>query len=270
MPALTKEGDVLDALRRKHAGDEWVFLTHLKTATGWQTGRGRETDGWAMNMWPSRGLKTHGFEVKVSRSDWLAELKDPSKADESFQFCDFWWVAAGATGIVKKEELPAGWGLMVPHRNSMKIAVQAAEREAEFDRAFFASCLRNLQKATLVEKERLAIENREYQRGYNEGIKAAEKRAAAEAESAQHLADKTLAAVRQFETLTGVNIGTYEGHVKQQARLFRAVEALLSGPYGGRVHGHLQRVRDQAAKSLEQFDAVLAELAALDVAGDES
>lgn len=267
---LTSEGEVLDALRRKHAGDEWVFLTHLKTATGWQTGRGREMDGWAMNMWPSRGLKTHGFEVKVSRSDWLAELKAPSKADEGFQFCDFWWVAAGATGIVKKEELPAGWGLMVPHRDSMKIAVQAADHEAEFDRAFFASCLRNLQRATLVEKERLEIENREYRRGYDDGVKAAEKRAAAEAESNKHLADKTLESVREFERLTGVKIGAYHRQVENQARIFKAVEALLSGPHGGRVQGHLQRVRDQAAKALDQFDAVLSELAALDVGGDKS
>lgn len=263
---LTKEGEVLDALRRKHAGDEWVFLDHLKTATGWQTGRGRETDGWAMNMWPSRGLKTHGFEVKVSRSDWLAELKDPSKADESFQFCDFWWVAAGASGVVRKEELPAGWGLMVPHRDSMRIAVQAADHEADFDRAFFASCLRNLQRATLVEKERLAIEDREYRRGYNDGAKAREKQAEAEVESAKHLADKTLESVREFERLTGVQISTYRGQAKNQAKIFKAVEALLRGDYGGRVEGRLQSLRDQLAKSLTQFDTALAEMKAL---GDE-
>lgn len=264
------EGEVLDALRRRHAGDEWVFLMHLKTATGWQTGRGRELDGWAMNMWPSRGLKTHGFEVKVSRSDWLSELKDPDKADEGFQFCDFWWVAVGDPAIVQKGELPAGWGLLVPHRGGMKIKVQAEEREADFDRAFWASCLRNLQRSALVEKERFELEDRAHRRGYNEGVKAGEKKGEAEVLSSKHLAEKTLAAVKRFEKLTGVHIGTYEHRAENQAKVFKAVETLLSGSYGGRLQGNLKRLRDQVATSLEQFDGVLAELGKLEgVTGEE-
>lgn len=265
-PTLRTESEVIDALRRKHAGDEWVFLNHVKTATGWQTRRERTMDGWAMNMWPSRGLKTHGFEVKVSRSDWLAELKDPSKADEGFRFCDFWWLAVGDPDIVRKGELPAGWGLLAPHRGGMRVRTQAEERPADFDRAFFASCLRNLQRATLVENERREIEGRAYRRGHAEGVKAAEQQAAAEAESARHLADQTLASVRRFEELTGVDIGAYEQQVENQARLFRAVSVLLSGAYGGRVEGHLRQLRDRVSESLEKFDAVLAEMAAI---GDE-
>jgi hypothetical protein len=263
---LTTEGDVLSVLRHRHSGDEWVFLSHLKTATGWQTGRGREVDGWAMNMWPSRGLKTHGFEVKVSRSDWLSELKNPDKADEGFQFCDFWWLVVGDASIVQDGELPTGWGLMVPHRGGLKIKVQATEREAEFDRAFWASCLRNMQRTNLEEKERREIESREYDRGYKEGRKSGEAKAKAKIESATLLAEKTLASVRTFEELTGVSISSYEGGVKRQAKLFKALEVMLEGDFGGRFQGRLKNLRDQTAKSLQQFDDVLAEMA--EIGGD--
>lgn len=268
---LATEGDVLSALRHRHSGDEWVFLSHLKTATGWQTGRGRELDGWAMNLWPSRGLKTHGFEVKVSRSDWLSELKDPDKADEGFQFCDFWWLVVGDPSIVQDGELPAGWGLMVPHRGGLKIKVQATERAADFDRAFWASCLRNMQRTNLEEKERKEIESREYGRGYKEGRKSAEKRAEAQAESSNHLAEKTLESVKRFEELTGVNIGAYGGGVERQAKLFKALDVLLEGDFGGRVQGRFKNLRDMAAKSLQQLDDVLAEMAAIggDVKGEK-
>jgi len=36
-----------------------------------------------MDLWPSGGLEIHGHEVKVSRSDWLRELKEPEKRPSS-------------------------------------------------------------------------------------------------------------------------------------------------------------------------------------------
>ena len=36
-------------------------------------GGGRYADAIAMNLWPSRGLAVHGFEIKISRGDWQRE-----------------------------------------------------------------------------------------------------------------------------------------------------------------------------------------------------
>ncbi|MEV5003815.1 hypothetical protein [Nocardioides sp. LML1-1-1.1] len=56
----------------------------------------------------------HGHEVKVSRSDWLAELRDPSKAAAFQPHMHYWWLVAAHRDIVR-DDLPEGWGLLVPH-----------------------------------------------------------------------------------------------------------------------------------------------------------
>ena len=66
----------------------------------------------------------HGHEVKVSRSDWLAELADPSKAEAWKRYCDRWWLVAPA-GVVRDRELPQGWGLLVPSAKGLRAAVMA-------------------------------------------------------------------------------------------------------------------------------------------------
>ena len=81
--------DLVERLRRRHEGDEWAFFAELRGGTGFI--RDSRLDGLAMNLWPSRGLEVHGFEVKVSRGDWLRELKNPAKAEVLLRFCDRFW-----------------------------------------------------------------------------------------------------------------------------------------------------------------------------------
>lgn len=57
----------------------------------------------------------HGHEVKVSRSDWLRELADPSKAETFAQHMHHWWLVA-TPGVVR-DDLPDGWGLLVLQSN---------------------------------------------------------------------------------------------------------------------------------------------------------
>lgn len=66
----------------------------------------------------------HGHEVKVSRSDWLTELRDPSKAEAFRPHMHFWWLVAAEASIVR-DDLPDGWGLMVPHGRTLRVVVQA-------------------------------------------------------------------------------------------------------------------------------------------------
>jgi hypothetical protein len=61
---------------------------------------------------PSSGHVVHGFEVKVSRSDWLTELKDPEKAEAFKPYCDHWWLVTPTADIVRGD-LPEGWGHLV-------------------------------------------------------------------------------------------------------------------------------------------------------------
>lgn len=84
-------------------------------------------DCYMTGEWPRerRYNPIHGHEVKVSRSDWLAELRDPSKAEAWVRHCHFWWLVVPDPAIVR-DDLPAGWGLMVA-RGGRLHAVQRAE-----------------------------------------------------------------------------------------------------------------------------------------------
>lgn len=73
----------------------------------------RYADAIACSLWRSRGFWLQGFEIKVSKSDWKRELKDPAKAEEIARFCRHWWVVA-PPGIVDVDELPLSWGLLEP------------------------------------------------------------------------------------------------------------------------------------------------------------
>lgn len=56
----------------------------------------------------------HGFEIKVSRADWLSEHRTQGEKSAPWRsYCNYWWLVVPNKGIVKPEELPAGWGLLV-------------------------------------------------------------------------------------------------------------------------------------------------------------
>ena len=83
----------------------------------------------AFETFRDRPRSIHGHEIKVSRADWLAELRDPSKADAWIRHCHYWWLVAPAD--VVRDDLPYGWGLMVPHGKSLRVAVQATRGDVE-------------------------------------------------------------------------------------------------------------------------------------------
>jgi hypothetical protein len=65
-----------------------------------------------------------GFEIKVHRSDWLQELKQPQKSDPVQKYCRHWWVAT-PPGIVASGELPPTWGHVVVTGGKAKVVVNA-------------------------------------------------------------------------------------------------------------------------------------------------
>lgn len=86
---------VLAAIQRYHQPPEWVFATEVRTTTGYTETRSeqgteaiRRIDAFAMSCYPSSGYKRISYEIKLSRSDWLAELNTPEKRLEAFWLCD--------------------------------------------------------------------------------------------------------------------------------------------------------------------------------------
>lgn len=141
-------GEVMALLRAQYPAERgWAFFEEARNSPGFPR-QVRSADGIALGLWPSLGLELLGFEVKVSRSDWRRELKDPSKAGEFQKWCDRWWVVAPA-GIVERAELPPTWGLLeVPEkgRKRLVVSVPAPKLEAQpLDRRFVAALVRQVQ-----------------------------------------------------------------------------------------------------------------------------
>lgn len=96
------------AMRQRFCPPEWALFFEVGDATGGR--HKRWADAVAMNLYPSRGLAICGFEFKVSRGDWLRELKDPAKSAPVQQYCNTWAIVT-PPGLVKDGELPPTWGL---------------------------------------------------------------------------------------------------------------------------------------------------------------
>lgn len=133
------ERTILDRLNIRYSksnanGPRYIRAEHIKSTAGLDAAR--ICDYMAFDLWTggwggSRvGPMLHGHEVKISRSDWLTEMKDPTKAAAFSVFCDFWWLVVSDKSIVKPGELPAGWGLMVASGLSVRI-ITHAERNTE-------------------------------------------------------------------------------------------------------------------------------------------
>ena len=85
-----------------------MFLPEV-THTGYG---GRRVDALYVGFTSSRGHHLVGHELKVSRADWLHELKSIDKAETWASQCHAWYLVTGSPSIARPEELPHGWGLM--------------------------------------------------------------------------------------------------------------------------------------------------------------
>jgi hypothetical protein len=107
MEGLTAQ-DIRKALATRFADPEWALFFEVPRIDSVQR-RERRIDVVAMNLWYSRGYAVHGGEIKVSRRDWLMELRDPAKAQAGFVYCNAWWLMS-APGVANLEEIPETWG----------------------------------------------------------------------------------------------------------------------------------------------------------------
>jgi hypothetical protein len=123
-----RERDVIELLLARYGamhgnGRRYAAASHVRSHAGFDAKR--TADFVAMDLWPSKGLALHGHEVKVSRSDWLTELKQPEKSGEFIPYMDYWWLVIADKTMVKPGELPEGWGLMAPRDGRLVVHVQA-------------------------------------------------------------------------------------------------------------------------------------------------
>lgn len=203
-----KTADVKAALRARFIAPEWAIFFEVGDGTG--TTQRRWADAVAMNMWPSRGMEIHGFEIKVSRSDWLRELKDPAKSGPVQQYCDRWWIVA-PNGIIKPGELPPTWGhYEVSEAGTIRQVVAAPQLESiQVTRSFMAAMLRRaggVDEEAVASMVRTAVDKA--RAGDSERI---EREIAARSRRYEDLH----ARVKQFEEISGLSIS--KGYIAEDA-----------------------------------------------------
>ena len=108
------EAAMLDHLHSRYGrlggnGVRYVCAEHVRSQAGFDAPRC--ADMIVQDLWFSKGLELIGHEVKVTRSDWVAELKDPEKAEAFRRHLHRWYLVVPDRSIVR-DDLPVGWGLM--------------------------------------------------------------------------------------------------------------------------------------------------------------
>lgn len=211
-----KTPDVKSALRARFCSPEWAIFFEVADGTG--ANQRRWADAVAMNMYPSRGLEIHGFEIKVSRSDWLRELKNPEKSSTVQQFCDRWWIVAPKE-LIKPGELPPTWGHYdITPAGVIRQVVAAPKLEAlPTTKAFMAAMMRRA--GGVDEAEVLAAVAREREK-LEEQYQG---RIQSEVDARSYKAAAALEKLAEFERETGLSLDGY-GAVKQIANAIRFIQ----------------------------------------------
>lgn len=180
-PPVHTERSMLDRLNARYhkpyrngatKGVRFIRAEHVSTSAGFVSyaGQDRIADYIAVDMfqppaehctereleagrWQRANGSIHGHEVKVSRSDWLSELRDPTKAERWMRHCHHWWLVAPRD--VVRNDLPDGWGLLVPQGESLRIAVRAPRRDPE---PMEPTMVASLMRAAVKTEKRIALE----------------------------------------------------------------------------------------------------------------
>lgn len=124
----TTAKDMLDMLRRHYIRDETrpggIFAPEITAPQS-----ARRADLIWQGVTAGTGYELVGHEIKVSRTDLIAELDDPTKCDPWMRYCDRWYLVLPSMGLADGLDLPATWGVLTPpsgrRTRSMTVSVEA-------------------------------------------------------------------------------------------------------------------------------------------------
>ena len=104
---------LLDILERSlhAAGSEWLFFRELRVGTGRRNGNVQRLDAFALNSLPHTAMKRICYEIKTSRADFLAELKNPLKRRIGMRYSNEFYFVTPAE-MVDIGEIPPECGLI--------------------------------------------------------------------------------------------------------------------------------------------------------------
>jgi hypothetical protein len=171
---MIRTGELTAMVLDKYGGDngaaslaKYIALTQVASGTG---GANNIADVLVLGAWNSSGNLLEGFEVKVSRADWLNEVKDPGKCMAIKKYCDKWWLVIADKSMVKEDELPEDWGMMAVVDGVLKVIKKAPIIQSiPMSHEFVASLLRTDARETIpldVHQDKMKDLRRDYEAEY--------------------------------------------------------------------------------------------------------
>lgn len=101
---------VVAELQRNYPFPDWLAFPELRIGTGFGKNAEQRLDFWAMAALPSQRFRRVAYEIKISRADFLAELRQPLKRRRALLLSnEFYFVAP--PGLIQAGELPPECGL---------------------------------------------------------------------------------------------------------------------------------------------------------------
>lgn len=244
---------LMEKLAAKYAPPHWMFLEEVRDATGFDSGRA--ADAMALGLYRSRGRDLIAFEVKVSRSDWLLELKNPDKAEAIGRYCDYFYLVLAEEGIIQPGEVPEPWGVYVARPKKL-VQIKAAQRleAAPISRLLLCSLVKS---AADAREEILRAGMKEEIRA---GVKGERATWDYRLRTAEEKAQRTKEAVEAFEAASGVAINQW-GDAEGNRKIGTAVRAILEGGAElRRMVNRLERMKEISADVGKQAAGQAAEI----------
>lgn len=106
--------DILAMLRRHYLPEGRPPGGIFAPEIGSPCGKRRADLIWMPTTTGRGGAGLVGHEIKVTRSDVLTELADPTKADPWAQYCQRWFLVVADPAMVDRLDIPERWGILAP------------------------------------------------------------------------------------------------------------------------------------------------------------
>lgn len=189
-PAAWTAERILALIRARHPHDrgEWAVFAEVRSHTGYgNMGRENYMDAFALGCWPSSGFTRIAYEIKVSRSDFMSELRDPTKRAKALALSNEMWFVAPSSAI-RHGEVPDDCGWMEATAGGLRVRKAAPFRNVEPPpMEFIASLLRSASQVSDAAGGKLTLAQCKAFKFAGRDMTVAEMLEAARGEQEQHV-----------------------------------------------------------------------------------
>lgn len=135
--------ELVRELRKMHDAEKgWIFIDELRMGTGYGSMQEQRLDAWAIQAWTKNNVRNlrRAFEIKISASDLLLELRNPDKRWPAYAVShEFYFVTPA--GLVKPKLLTKDDGLIEWDGVKLKVVKYPRTREGMPPRWDFVAAL---------------------------------------------------------------------------------------------------------------------------------